>query len=97
MARPQNLAECGEITSPGALDAAVAWAIVKNRPFVDGNKRAALAALQIFLRLNGFELNCTEVEETAMILGIASGQVGEQQWSVWVEKSMKPVDQIEMP
>lgn len=89
IARPRNLAEYGEINSPGALAAALVWAIVKNHPFVDGNKRAAFAGLQIFLKINGFVLDCSEVEETAMILGIASGQIAEEQWTRWVEEKTR--------
>ena len=89
IARPRNIAEYGAIESPGVLGAALVWAIVKNHPFVDGNKRAAFAALQIFLKINGFVLDCSEVEETAMILGIAGGQIAEEQWTRWVEEKTR--------
>ena len=89
IARPRNLHEYGEIESPGALAAALAWAVVRNHPFVDGNKRAAFAGLQIFVTINGFTLDCSEVEETAMMLGIASGQIMEEQWTAWVEEKIR--------
>jgi death-on-curing protein len=87
IARPRNLNEYGGIDSTGALGAAVAWGIVRNHPFVDGNKRAAFAALAIFLQINGFDVNCSEVEETAMILRIAANEMTEDEWTAWCERT----------
>jgi death on curing protein len=88
IARPRNLAEYGGISSPGALGAALAWGIMKNHPFVDGNKRAAFAGLTIFLEINGFGLRCSDVEETAMILRIASNEMTEDEWTAWCERTI---------
>ena len=68
IARPENLATYGGLKSVAELGAALAWAIVRNHPFADGNKRAAFAELTIFLDLNGHQITCSEVEETAMVL-----------------------------
>lgn len=60
-ARPINLASYGE---PGVFDLAAAYAfgIVRNHPFVDGNKRSALIAAATFLLDNGHELNASEAD-----------------------------------
>ena len=48
VARPEQLVAYGEVTSVGQLGAALAWAILRNHPFADGNKRAAFAGLALF-------------------------------------------------
>ena len=91
MARPRNLLSYGGVSSSGAFAATLAWAILRNHPFADGNKRAAFAALNIFLDINGYELRCSEVEETAMVLLAAGSQIPEEDWVGWVERSVGPV------
>jgi death on curing protein len=86
IARPKNLHAYGQVTSIAGLGAALAWAIVRNHAFVDGNKRAAFAALSIFLELNGHRLTCSEVEETAMVLRAAASQITEDEWTSWVTR-----------
>jgi death-on-curing protein len=84
IARPKNLHAYEDVTSIARLGASVAWAIVRNHPFVDGNKRAAFAALTIFLELNGHGLTCSQVEETAMVLRAAASEITEDEWIGWV-------------
>ncbi len=90
VARPRNLQEYGEIESIGHLGAALAWALLRNHPFADGNKRAAFAAMDIFFVINGYELHCSEVEETAMILQAAGSDITEHEWISWVERTVAP-------
>lgn len=88
IARPKNLEAYGAVTTAGGLGAALAWAIVCNHPFADGNKRAAFAGLTMFLELNGYRLTCSEVEETAMMLRAAASEIAEEEWTAWVERSV---------
>jgi death-on-curing protein len=88
IARPKNLAAYTGEASVGALGATLAWALVRSHPFTDGNKRAALAALTTFLEINGYELICTEAEETAMILLAAASEMTEEEFAGWVERSI---------
>jgi death-on-curing protein len=88
IARPRNLQALGGVTSVPQLGAALAWALLRNHPFTDGNKRSALAAMDIFFELNGHRLICTEVEETAMVLRAAAGDITEEDWTDWVERSV---------
>ncbi len=67
-----------------ALAAAYDWGLLRNHPFVDGNKRMALAAMVVFLDLNGWELACSQAEKTAMILRAAAGEMSERAWGEWV-------------
>ena len=84
IARPRNLFEYGQASSAAELGAALAWALVRNHPFMDGNKRAAFAAQTMFLELNEHRLACSEVEETAMVLRSAASDITEDEWTAWV-------------
>jgi death-on-curing protein len=55
-------------------------------PFVDGNKRTALVACRVFLRLNGYDLVASADEKYAMFIGIASGAVSEEEWVQWLRE-----------
>jgi death on curing protein len=88
--RPKNLEAYGGVTTVGALGAALVWAILRNHPFSDGNKRTAFAGLTIFLDINGYRLTCSEVEETAMVQLAAGSEITEEEWTTWVERSVEP-------
>ena len=65
------------------LAAAYGFGIAKNHPFIDGNKRSALVALAVFLRMNGVRLTASEPEAVEVMLGVASGELGEPELAVW--------------
>ena len=54
LARPENLAAYGA-PDAAALAAAYGWGLARNHPFVDGNKRTAFVATELFLMLNGLK------------------------------------------
>src|SRR5208282_801834 len=64
LARPINKFAYGE-TDLAALAAAYGFGIAKNHPFVDGNKRTALASIIVFLGLNGLDLDAPQEAATA--------------------------------
>nr|WP_246088771.1 type II toxin-antitoxin system death-on-curing family toxin [Phreatobacter stygius] len=66
------------------LAAAYAFGIARNHPFVDGNKRAALLALVVFLDLNGIVFDVPEAEFAAIILALAAGEVSEAGLARWI-------------
>jgi death-on-curing protein len=88
VARPRNLVAYVGEESIAVLGAALVWAIVRGHPFADGNKRTAFAALSIFLEINGYESNCSEVEETAMMLRAAGSEVPEDEFAAWVGRTV---------
>ncbi len=53
--------------------AAYLFHLVKNHPFVDGNKRVGLACCLVFLRLNGFRIVATDDDLVDLVMGAASG------------------------
>jgi death-on-curing protein len=65
--------------------ARMAFAICKNHPFSDGNKRTAVAAMLVVLRLNNVELLYTQNELIALGLGIANSSVDYENIVEWIE------------
>lgn len=90
LARPRNLATY-EDPDAARLAAAYGFGLAKNHPFVDGNKRTALVALEAFLALNGFELDASDAECVMTILGLAAGELGEDDLASWIGQHTKPV------
>ena len=90
LARPRNLFAYGE-ADICALAAAYAAGIVRNHPFVDGNKRTGFLAAYSFLAVNGLELDAPEAEAVVMTLGLASGEMPEQGYAAWLRDHAAPV------
>jgi death-on-curing protein len=83
LARPQNKHAYGE-NDLAALAASYAFGLARNHAFVDGNKRAAFASIIVFLGLNGIDFDVPPEQATAMILGLAAGQVSEESLARWI-------------
>jgi death-on-curing protein len=65
---------------------ALAFSLIKNHPFVDGNKRIGHAALEAMLMLNGQELDAEIDEAEAEILGVAAGNRTREEFETWVRE-----------
>ena len=76
--------------SLAAMAAAYLFHIVRNHPFIDGNKRAGLMATLVFLGLNGLALEAGEDELTNLVLGVASRQVSKAEATVFIERHARP-------
>ncbi len=66
--------------------AALGHSIILNHPFIDGNKRAGHAALEVFLILNGYEIEAGVDEQEKIILQLASGELIREDFLNWLEK-----------
>ncbi|MDO9091922.1 MAG: type II toxin-antitoxin system death-on-curing family toxin [Rubrivivax sp.] len=88
LARPQNLALCGK---PDAADLAAAYGcgIARNHPFVDGNKRTAFVAVELFLLLNGLELTADDGDCVLTMLAVAAGTLGEVEFAAWLRSHLQ--------
>ena len=64
--------------------AALGFSLIKNHPFVDGNKRTGHAAMETFLFLNGFEIDAAVDEQEQVILQVASGELGREAFTDWL-------------
>ncbi len=83
LARPVNLAHYGD-PDFAALAASYGIGLAKNHAFVDGNKRAALLSVGMFLYLNGYRLKASQAEATVTMLAVASGELAEDAFAAWL-------------
>ena len=67
---------------------ALAFSLIQNHPFVDGNKRVGHAAMETLLVLNGLELQASVDDAERLILGVASGAIGRDALTVWIEQHL---------
>jgi death-on-curing protein len=72
------------------LAAAYAFGIVRNHPFVDGNKRTSLLALYTFLGVNDVDFIVPEADAAAIILSLAAGEVSGQSLTRWISDNWPP-------
>ena len=86
LARARNLWSYGRPTLFD-LAAAYGFGLAKNHSFVDGNKRTALAAIDIFLRMNGWELDSSEAETVDIIQRLAAGELNQTALAAWIKKN----------
>lgn len=87
--RPQNIVAYADADNPpdtAALAASYGVGLVKNHPFVDGNKRAAFLAVGLFLYLNGLRLQATQTEATLTMLAVAAGDITEEAFAAWLRE-----------
>ena len=84
IARPRQRFTYESETTIPALAAALCIGLVRNHPFIDGNKRVALLATYTFLMLNGLDLGADETDAAAIIESIADGSVDEAALAAWI-------------
>ena len=83
LAGPRHMLAYEDSPSLFDLAAAYAFGIVKNHPFMDGNKRTGFMAAYIFLARNGLDPQMAEPEVVEMIRGLAAGTVDEPSLAAW--------------
>ena len=87
LAKPLNItAYASEAPSLHRLAASYGFGIAKNHPFADGNKRTAAVASIAFLELNGFEVTATQQDVYLTFLGLAAGEISEDELTRWFEQ-----------
>jgi death-on-curing protein len=64
--------------------ASLGYSLINNHPFVDGNKRTGHAAMEVFLILNGYEIEASTDEQERVILQIASGEMRREAFTEWL-------------
>lgn len=86
LSRPENL-HAYEGADLHALAGSYALGIVKNHPFVDGNKRTGFMSAYIFLEANGLRFQAPETEVVERTLALAAGAIGEAEYADWLKRS----------
>lgn len=69
-----------------AMAAAYVYHICQNHPFIDGNKRVALACSLVFLDINEYEFNCKEEKLYEEIMNVAKGEIKKEELTKFFEK-----------
>ncbi len=90
--RAQQVAAYGN-PDVAALAAAYGYGISRNHPFLDGNKRTAFVAVELFLVLNGWRLTANDVECVLTMLEVAAGNITEVEFAQWIGKHAVPLDE----
>ena len=90
MARPMQRANYGT-PDVAELAASYAYGIVRNHPFVDGNKRSAFVALEVFLVLNGYRLEASDEACVITTLSLAAGDLTEDALTAWIRAHIQPL------
>jgi death-on-curing protein len=92
LTRPRNRYLYDPASDLAALAAAYGYGLVRNHPFVDGNKRVAFVAVGVFLALNGMALEVEALEAIRVIFGAAAGEVTDSVLAEWIRANARPRD-----
>lgn len=89
LARPRNAWSYGQddLVALGALYAA---GIMRNHPFVDGNKRTGFLAAYSFLYVNGIEIVASEAEVIVQCISLAAGEIDDAEFAAWLREHVQP-------
>lgn len=90
--RPQNVAAYNQGSSLFELAACYAFALAKNHPFIDGNKRIAFITCAVFLEYNGYRVTASQEEAYAMIMAIADGTMHEEITAAWLKDNVEKIN-----
>ena len=88
MARPRNAWSYGQ-SDLVALAVLYAGGIMRNHPFVDGNKRAGFLAAYAFLFVNGLEIVADEGEVVVHCLALAASDISEEDFAIWLQENVQ--------
>jgi len=89
LARSRQLHAYGD--KPDIIDLAAAYTagIVRDHPFIDGNKRTGFLLGVLFLELNGYRFTATEESAAQAILSLAAGTLDEPAFAAWLRANVK--------
>jgi len=89
LARPRQIAGYDDPDRYG-LAAAYAGGLLRNHPFVDGNKRVGLLTAYVFLARNGIQLAAPEADAARATLALAAGEMDEKEFAEWLRRNGAP-------
>ena len=88
LAKPRHKFEYGKPTMT-ELAASYAVGVVRNHPFLDGNKRTGFMLATGFLERNGYDFTATEADAAVRTLALAAGAMSEAAYAAWLEANSK--------
>ncbi len=92
IARPQHRWRYDSDSDLADLAAAYGFGLIKNHPFFDGNKRIGFITANMFLILNGHEIEAPEPQVVDITLRVADGSLTEREFSTWIRSVLTPLD-----
>jgi death-on-curing protein len=90
LGKPPNLFSYGKPTLFD-LAASYGFGLVKNHPFIDGNKRAGFTVAVVFLELNGYRFRAGEADAAVRMLALAAGEMSEVEFAAWLKANSRRV------
>ncbi len=94
VARPRQHAAYAETPDIVFLAAICTAAIVKNHPFIDGNKRTGFLLGILFLELNGYAFTASQEDAANAVLALASGGMDENGYAAFLAANVKPAEMV---
>lgn len=91
LSRPVNRAAYDAEADVSTLAAGYAFGLAKNHPFIDGNKRTAYVAMELFLLDNGFVLISSDEDSLLTMLRLAAGEIREEEYAAWIRGNVAGV------
>ncbi|HEY3162184.1 MAG TPA: type II toxin-antitoxin system death-on-curing family toxin [Vicinamibacterales bacterium] len=91
LAQPRTTFDGVDLHASLHAKTALGFSLALNHPFLDGNKRVAHAAMEVFLLFNGYEIMASVDEQERLMLDLAAGSVTREQLAEWLEAHLRPV------
>lgn len=91
LAQPRQRLHYDPEADLACLAAEYSFSLAKNHAFVDGNKRVAFVAANVFLILNQFEIAASEPAVVETMLRLADGRMGREELATWIRSVLKPL------
>jgi len=92
LSRPENAYHYSDPKPDVAeLAAAYGFGLAKNHPFNDANKRTALIAMRLFLKLNGYDLVVSAEDKYKTIIRVAASEISENELAQWIRENLKEI------
>jgi death-on-curing protein len=88
LARPRQIAGYEPEADIVRLAAALTFGVVRNHPFVDGNKRTGFVIGVLFLELNGFRFGASEEAATSQVMALAGGELDEAGYEAFLRENV---------
>jgi death on curing protein len=88
--RPRNRFHYQSDVELVGLAAAYGFALARNHPFLDGNKRVAFQAMYVFLGLNGLRIVASEESVVSLMVSVASGELDEERLTSGLRANTAP-------
>lgn len=89
LARPRHLRAYDENADIAQMAAAYMAGIVRDHPFLDGNKRTGFLIGVLFLEINGYRFSATEETTTQVVLALAAAELDEPALAAWIRENVK--------